>query len=147
MNTHPGDNEIQEYALFLSDEVHTHIANCQQCQEKVSKYQQLNQALSRHIAQVPDFKLADIVMARIAERAPRRRNSEKNAAIASGLIGIGVLLIISWYAGIHTALTGNTLMLLAAGSLLLLGFLFFVQLKNFRKIMQSTNNNTTLQPN
>ncbi|WP_341835606.1 hypothetical protein WJU16_22520 [Chitinophaga pollutisoli] len=150
MNNHPSDNEIQEYVLFPPGEVHAHIANCPLCQEKAQRYRQLTGLLSAHATVVPDFKLADRVMARLTESrqpAPRRVKSENIAIVASGLTGLGAIVFAGWITGFFAGLAAYTFAIMAAGSLLLLGFLLVVQLRGYRKIMQITEKETFLQPN
>lgn len=133
---HLSDTEIQQYALGESRIDHTltsHIEHCPQCSAHVKFYREIARNLSSSTAEVFDFELAPLVLAKLPAKRARKAN-ELVFVIWISAIGMVAGTGLFWYlnAGLLSKIPSNNSAIIC-GFLLTCGLLFSFLTTNLRR--------------
>ncbi|MDF7816585.1 hypothetical protein P1X15_03225 [Runella sp. MFBS21] len=142
---HLSDEEIQTYALRLdtvSEEIHTHIQECELCRQKAQAYQLLFTTLEKPVAPVFDFDLAAEVIQQLPPTETITSDSRFTSYSVGGgvLVGIGMLFFYFFNYPIYlfeglSSITLSILLTATVGISLFLGYDLYAKYQKQLKVL------------
>ncbi len=143
--SHLSDEEIQTYALRLdtvSEEIHTHIQECELCRQKAHAYQLLFTTLEKPVAPVFDFDLAAAVIQQLPPtEIVAYESSFTSYSIGGGVLaGIGMLFFYFFNYPIYlfeglSSITLSILLTATVGISLFLGYDLYAKYQKQLKVL------------